>query len=133
MRVRAYRPEDAAALREIYESQGGELGYELDELASPVWFSKLVLEDENGQVVMATLAKLSCEVHVLVDPRAGTAQERWRNFIGLHHLTEKIVRAKGADDAFCVLARTPRLNRFARRLMALGWKPVRAFWFEGKD
>jgi len=130
VKIRAYRPGDRAALARMYQEG---VDYSLDELSKSQWFSKLVLENDEGKVVMATLARRTCEVHCMVDHTAGTPKERYRAFEALHVVTERVLRSKGMADGFCVLANTPRLRRFGRRLMKLGWLQLWSFWFPIKE
>lgn len=65
MRIREYTGADFAALRQMHASQG--FDYAFPDLRDPLFVSKLVLEDENGRAVMASLARLTCEMYLLVD------------------------------------------------------------------
>ena len=65
MKIREYTGADFAALRRMHASQG--FDYAFPDLRDPLFVSKLVLEDENGRAVMASLARLTCEMYLLVD------------------------------------------------------------------
>src|SRR5579863_6232164 len=63
--VRRYTDADLDALRRAHASQG--FSYPFPDLRDPIFVSKLVLEDDAGRVAMASLARLTCEMYLLVD------------------------------------------------------------------
>ena len=65
MLVREYTPADLDALRRMHASQG--FDYAFPDLADPIFISKLVVEDDDGRAVMASLARLTCEMYLLID------------------------------------------------------------------
>jgi hypothetical protein len=72
------------------------------------------------RVVMASLARLTCEIYLLADPDAGTPRERYTRLLALHAAAERDLYARGLDDVHAWLP--PRIAaRFGRRLEALGW------------
>ncbi|MGA7856187.1 MAG: hypothetical protein WCA15_22910 [Candidatus Acidiferrales bacterium] len=104
-------------------------------MSDPIFVSKLVLEDDAGRVVMASLARLTCEMYLLVDrggdqgvghgrlghdaPLRG-GRERYAQMLALHAACEQDLLARGLDDAHAWLP--PSIaRRFGRRLAALGW------------
>jgi hypothetical protein len=142
--VRPYTDADLDALRRAHASQG--FDYPFPDLRDPIFVSKLVLEDDAGRVVMASLARLTCEMYLLVDrdtenraqdntldatnelsfrgidaaKRAGKPRERYRQMLALHQACEQDLLARGLDDAHAWLP-PPIARRFGRRLAALGW------------
>jgi hypothetical protein len=142
--VRPYTDADLDALRRAHASQG--FDYPFPDLRDPIFVSKLVLENDAGRVVMASLARLTCEMYLLVDrdaenraqdnsldattepsgrglgaaTRAGKARERYRQMLTLHQACEQDLLARGLDDAHAWLP-PPIARRFGRRLAALGW------------
>ena len=64
MRIREYTEADLEPLRRIHASQG--FDYAFPDLRDPIFVSKLVLEDDAGRVVMASLARLTCEMYLLM-------------------------------------------------------------------
>jgi hypothetical protein len=66
--IREYTPADLDALRRMHASQG--FDYAFPDLSDPIFISKLIVEDESGRPVMASLARLTCEMYLLID-RAG--------------------------------------------------------------
>ncbi|HMD40586.1 MAG TPA: hypothetical protein VKH15_14975, partial [Candidatus Acidoferrum sp.] len=68
MRIREYTEADMGSLRRIHGRQG--FDYAFPDLSDPIFVSKLVLEDDAGQVVMASLARLTCEMYLLLDRNA---------------------------------------------------------------
>lgn len=64
MLIREYTESDLYALRAMHASQ--RFDYPFPDLADPLFVSKLVLEDDSGQPVMASLARLTCEMYLLV-------------------------------------------------------------------
>jgi hypothetical protein len=126
MLVREYTPSDLDALRRMHARQG--FDYSFPNLADPVFASKLVVENADGRVVMASLARLTCEVYLLVD-REGEgnsdadksgARERYLRLLALHRAGERDLLARGLDDAHAWLP-PPIVRRFGRRLESLGW------------
>jgi hypothetical protein len=65
MLIRQYTPADLDALRRMHARQG--FDYAFPDLADPIFVSKLVVEDDDGHAVMASLARLTCEMYLLVD------------------------------------------------------------------
>src|SRR5271154_952256 len=103
MLIREYTEADFDALRRMHARQG--FGYAFPNLADPLFVSKLVVEDGDGRPVMASLARLTCEMYLLVDRQSETnagagkppgevrrgplfcksaARERFANFLALH-------------------------------------------------
>jgi hypothetical protein len=118
MRVREYNDGDLAALRAMHAQQS--FDYAFPDIADPIFVSKLVVEDESGRTVMASLARITCEMYLLANPQAGTPRERYARLIALHDAGERDLLARGLDDAHAWLP--PRVAaRFGRRLEALGW------------
>jgi hypothetical protein len=68
MRIREYTPADLDALRRMHASQG--FDYAFPDLSDPIFISKLILEDDSGRPVMASLARLTCEMYLLIDRTA---------------------------------------------------------------
>ena len=148
MRIREYTSADFDALRRMHAAQG--FGYPFPDLESPLFVSKLVLEDElddspgeNGdaesreeadrnslskpstsgsprRIAMAVLLRLTAETYLLHDPAAGTPLLRWQRFLALHEAARSSAAARGLDDVQAFLP--PRVARaFGRRLARLGW------------
>ncbi len=126
MLVREYTPADLDALRRMHAGQG--FDYAFPNLADPIFVSKLVVEDADRCVVMASLARLTCEMYLLVDrEREGNcdlnksgARERYACLLALHRAAERDLLARGLDDAHAWLP-PPIARRFGRRLESLGW------------
>lgn len=145
MRIRPYTDADLDVLCRAHASQG--FDYPFPDLRDPIFVSKLVLEDDAGRVAMASLARLTCEMYLLVDrgvvrkdesaadsgaerrrERGGLARsaaardsrERYARMLALHAACERDLLARGLDDAHAWLP--PSIaRRFGRRLEALGW------------
>jgi hypothetical protein len=144
MRIREYTVADFDELRRLHATQG--FGYPLPDLDSPLFVSKLVLEDdaednsaiasgstratgtcaetlgraEKPKIAMAVLLRLTAEGYLLHDPAAGTPRLRWQNFLALHDAARASAGARGLDDVQAFLP--PRVARaFGRRLSRLGW------------
>jgi hypothetical protein len=121
--IREYKPADLDALRRMHARQG--FDYAFPDLSDPIFVSKLVVEDDDGRAVMASLARLTCEMYLLVDRddgglRAGNSRERYARLLALHAAGERDLVARGLDDAHAWLP-PPIGRRFGRRLEALGW------------
>jgi len=63
--IREYKESDLDALRRMHASQG--FDYLFPDLSDAIFISKLVVEDDDGRPVMASLARLTCEMYLLVD------------------------------------------------------------------
>ncbi len=118
MLIREYSESDLEALREIHARQG--FDYPFPDLADPIFVSRLVVEDETGRAVMASLARLTCEMYLLADPQAARPRERFARLLALHEAGRGDLLARGLDDAHAWLP-PPIARRFGRRLQALGW------------
>jgi hypothetical protein len=127
MKIREYDDADLAALRRMHASQG--FAYPFPDLRDPIFISKLVLEDNAGRPAMASLARLTCEIYLLVDrdekrdgkvADATSPRERYAQLLALHDAGERDLIARGLNDAHAWLP--PHIaERFGRRLTALGW------------
>jgi hypothetical protein len=121
----------------MHTAQG--FGYPLPDLESPLFLSKLVLEEdghdiESGReegnldslpqksprVTMAILQRLTAETYLLHDPAAGTPRRRWQCFLALHEAARSAAVARGLDDVQAFLP-PPVARAFGRRLARLGW------------
>jgi hypothetical protein len=118
MLIREYSDADLDALRRMHAEQG--FDYAFPGLANPLFVSKLVLEDDAGRAVMASLARLTCEMYLLVAPGEGNPRERYARLLALHHAGEGDLLARGLHDAHAWLP-PPIAKKFGRRLAALGW------------
>ncbi|HXN18786.1 MAG TPA: hypothetical protein VN875_10675 [Candidatus Binatus sp.] len=118
MLVREYTHADLDALRRMHAQQG--FDYAFPDLADPLFVSKLVVEDGAGRAVMASLARLTCEMYLLVAPGEGNPRERYARLLALHSVGERDLVARGLHDAHAWLP-PPIAKKFGRRLAALGW------------
>ena len=118
MVIREYTDADLDALRRMHAQQG--FGYAFPDLADPLFVSKLVVEDGAGRAVMASLARLTCEMYLLVAPGEGNPRERYARLLALHRAGERDLLARGLRDAHAWLP-PPIAKKFGRRLAALGW------------
>lgn len=118
MLVRPYTEADLDALRRIHALQ--DFDYVFPDVADPIFISKLVVEDDVGRTVMASLARLTCEMYMLADPSAGTPRDRYGRLVALHAAGKSDLLSRGLDDAHAWLP-PPIAKRFGRRLEALGW------------
>ena len=118
MLIREYTDGDLDALRRMHAQQG--FDYAFPDLADPLFVSKLVVEDGAGRAVMASLARLTCEMYLLVAPGEGNPRERYARLLALHSAGERDLVARGLHDAHAWLP-PPIAKKFGRRLAALGW------------
>ncbi|MGH9730335.1 MAG: hypothetical protein ACRD4A_01445 [Candidatus Acidiferrales bacterium] len=126
MKIREYTEADLGALVAMHRAQG--FDYALPSLADPIFVSKLVLEDGDStgtakgasKIVMASLARLTCETYLLLEPQAGTPRERYSRLLELQRAGAADLRARGLDDVHAWLP-PPIAKRFGRRLEELGW------------
>ncbi|HEY6466079.1 MAG TPA: hypothetical protein VIY69_08815 [Candidatus Acidoferrales bacterium] len=120
MRIREFVPADLEILKQMHSRQS--FDYEFPNVSDPLFVSKLVMEDGSGQLVMASIARLTCEMYLLMDPEAGSPRDRYERLLALHRVGERDLSARGLDDAHAWLP--PRVaRRFGKRLEALGWVP----------
>lgn len=118
MFVREYSTGDLDTLKRIHAKQG--FDYVFPEINDPIFVSKMVLEDKRGRLAMASLARLTCEMYLLMDSGVGSPKDRYDELLELHRSVEIDLRAKGLDDAHAWLP--PRVaKRFGKRLQTLGW------------
>lgn len=126
----------------MHQAQGFDYPFplELDDpgtagIDDPIFLSKLVLETDGAptgrggadlvgprpRAVMASLLRLTAEVYLLHDPRAGTPRQRWQWLLALHRAAEQDAYDRGLADVHCWLP--PQVQRpFGRRLLRLGWE-----------
>jgi hypothetical protein len=122
--IRPYTDAECDALRRAHASQG--FAYPFPDLRDPIFVSKLVPEDDAGRVVMASLARLTWEMYLLMNRDAesakavGKPQERYAQLLALQAAGEQDLLARGLDDAPACLP-PPVAKRFGHRLTALGW------------
>jgi len=102
----------------MHGRQGFEYGF--PDVSDRIFVSKLVLEEQPGQIVMASLARLTCEVYLLMDPDSGSPQERYARIVALHKTGAQDLAELGLDDAHAWLP-PPIARRFGNRLEQLGW------------
>jgi hypothetical protein len=118
MIVREYMPSDLDALRQMHAKQG--FDYVFPDLSDPIFVSKLVLQDDSNRIFMASAARLTCEMYLLVDSEAGSPLERYAGLAKLHRAGEIDLFARGLDDAHAWLP--PAIaKRFGGRLEQFGW------------
>jgi hypothetical protein len=102
----------------MHKTQG--FDYAFPDLRNPLFLSKLVVEDGAGRAVMVSLARLTCEIYLLMDPAAGTPRDRFARIAALQRAGEADLRTRGLEDAHAWLP--PRIAaRFGRRIAQLGW------------
>lgn len=119
--IREYNEGDLEALIRLHAESG--FDYAFPNLRDPLFVSKLVLTEERGQPRMAALARLTCEMYLLIDRNASGAAEirrRHSDFVELHGAGENDLRRKGLEDAHAWLP-PPIARRFGRRLESMGW------------
>ncbi len=118
LKIREYTPADLEALRAMHARQG--FDYKFPDLADPIFLSKLIVEDGAGQPVLASLARLTCEIYLLADPASGAPRERYACLLALHRAAERDLAARGLADVHAWLP-PPIAKKFGRRLESLGW------------
>jgi hypothetical protein len=118
MKIREYNRSDIEVLKKIHAGQS--FDYKFPELENPLFVSKLVQLDSRGEITMAALARLTCEIYLLADPAHANPRERLTNIIALHRVAERDLLQRGLEDAHAWLP--PKIaRRFGRRLTQLGW------------
>ncbi len=74
VRIREYTPADLDALKRLHAAQG--FGYPFPDLESPLLITKLVLEEDDGEISMAALLRLTAEAFLLHDPGLDVSASR---------------------------------------------------------
>lgn len=121
MLIREYNAHDLAALQGIHARR--ELPYRFPDLRSPLFLSKIVLE-EKSKIVAASLLRLTAEAYVLLDPDFGDPRSRWMALKILHETARGDAVRKGLDDVHCWVP--PALSgSFGKRIEQLGWRRER--------
>jgi hypothetical protein len=118
LHIRVCTDADIAELKRIHATSG--FPYAFPNLSDPLFVSKLVLENDHGVVEMAALARLTCEMYLLVNRAEGGVRRRWSNLMALHAAGAADLAAKGLEDAHAWLPPTIA-RKFGRRLETLGW------------
>jgi hypothetical protein len=72
-------------------------------------------------IVGAALLRLTAEAYLLLDPHAGTPQQRWNWLLALHAAAERDAWHRGLEDVHAWLPRQIAA-RFGKRITQLGWR-----------
>lgn len=72
-------------------------------------------------ILGAAFLRLTAEAYLLLDPRAGTPQQRWRWLLALHAAAERDAWRRGLEDVHAWLP-PPIAQRFGKRITQLGWR-----------
>lgn len=115
--IRRYQPSDLEALKRMHAAQGYD--YQFPDVESPLFLSKLVLEEE-GRPVMATLARATAEAYLLLDPEEMKPAERWERILHLIGHAERDLSWKGMGDVHAFVP--PEAATFMRALERIGWE-----------
>jgi hypothetical protein len=115
--IRACTDADVKELKRIHAAS--RFPYAFPNVSDPLFVSKLLLEGEDG-VQMAAMARLTCEMYLLVNRDERNARSRWTDLLALHAAGAADLTAKGLEDAHAWLPPTIA-RRFGRRLETLGW------------
>jgi hypothetical protein len=120
MRIREYTSADLDALKRLHAAQG--FGYPFPDLDSPLLITKLVLEEDSGEISMAALLRLTAEAFLLHDPRGGVSACRGGACLrpsgddAIEKTAQASAFAKATADERVPVPLTPeRLNRDAPR------------------
>jgi hypothetical protein len=117
-RIRVCNDADVEELKRIHADSG--FPYAFPNLSDPLFVSKLVLEGDSGGVRMVAMARLTCEMYLLVNRDVRGAREHWSDLLALHAAGAADLTAKGLEDAHAWLP--PAIaRRFGQRLETLGW------------
>lgn len=123
MRIRPYNPTtDREELAAMHKEQGYD--YVFPNFDHIEFFSRLVVEDDDGRLVMALMGRVTCEMFLLMHPNAGTPKERFQNFVALHLESEKDLWRHGMQDAHAFIPPGERMERFKELLRYFGWVPA---------
>jgi hypothetical protein len=72
-------------------------------------------------ILGAAFLRLTAEAYLLLDPRAGTPQQRWQWLLALHAAAERDAWHRGLEDVHAWLP-PPIAARFGKRITQLGWR-----------
>jgi hypothetical protein len=75
----------------------------------------------SSPVVGAAFLRLTAEAYLLLDPHAGTPQQRWQWLLALHTAAERDAWQRGLEDVHAWLP-PPIASRFGKRIAQLGWR-----------
>lgn len=120
MTLRAYRPEDLETLKQLH----GRLahGYPVPDFDDPA-FVVGVISERQQELQAAAFLRITAEAYLLMDPDAGTPEERWQSLLQIHESVKGEANKIGLPDVNCWIP--PDLEngkRFGRRLEKLGWR-----------
>lgn len=76
---------------------------------------------QSSPIVGAAFLRLTAEAYLLLDPHAGTPQQRWQWLLALHAAAERDAWQRGLEDVHAWLP-PPIANRFGKRITQLGWR-----------
>lgn len=113
MHIRQFTDDDLPVLKRMHSRQG--FDYAFPDVSDPIFVSKLVLEDDDSRIAMASLARLTCEMYLIVDRSLGTAQDRLLRMTALHQAGERDLISRRLDDAHAWLP-LGISRRFGKRL-----------------
>lgn len=120
--IREWKPSDDSTLQEIYARRG--MAEWFPNLADPLFMTKLVLADDHDVPRLAAAVRLEGNVYTFVDPTYGDPIDRWLCFQQMHDKAILAASEKGLDSVTCQVP--PKMERFGKRLMSLGWD--KALW-----
>jgi hypothetical protein len=124
MTERDATPEDHAAIRKIHAEMGQD--YALPNLDSPLVFIQKVAISDSGEVVGATLLRLTAETILLLSPKLGDHGK----IAAITTMQPAILKAaweKGLDDIEARINETIE-PQFTAMLDFLGWVKNRSGW-----
>jgi len=78
-------------------------------------------EAGSSPILGAAFLRLTAEAYLLLDPRAGTPQQRWQWLLALHAAAERDAWQRGLEDVHAWLP-PPIAARFGKRITQLGWR-----------
>lgn len=124
MKVRDAVPSDFLDVARIHRQMG--MDYALPDLASPLFFVRKVVEDDEGNIVGACFLRLTAETYLFLSQDLD-AQAK---MIAMQAMQPEVLEAawlQGIDD---IEARIPGdlEKRFQKRLCRLGWTRNRSGW-----
>ncbi len=117
MRVRLFRPDDLPVLQEIHEEQN--LGYPMPTLSHPLYFLKLVAENNVGTVLAGMAFRLSSEVIFMIKPEIGP-KATGHILLTMTERARPLVLKAGMDEVHAFVPR--KLRSFMPHMRRLGFQ-----------
>jgi hypothetical protein len=115
---------DRLQLQAIHRASG--MDYLFPDLDSPLFITRKVLIDDDGNIIGAAFLKVQAETYLMLDPTLGPRQK----MDAINRLNPEVEREAWEKGLDTLVAYIPEDidKKFDKRLLKLGWERVRAGW-----